>query len=91
MLTRILEAPALLPVINCGSGQAVPILDLAHAVIRAARQGTITHADARINEISSFTADMDLFHRAYGAIARTPLDEALALSIQTRAPALTTA
>ncbi|MFE3610474.1 NAD-dependent epimerase/dehydratase family protein [Streptomyces goshikiensis] len=91
MLNRILGAPALLPVINCGSGRAVSILDLAQAVIRAAGRGTTTHDAARINEISSFTADLDLFHRAYGAIDRTPLDEALALSLQTRTPALTVA
>ncbi|MER5356194.1 NAD-dependent epimerase/dehydratase family protein [Kitasatospora sp. NPDC002551] len=91
MLTRVLAAPALLPVINCGSGQAVSVLDLAHAVIRAAGRGTTTHTAARRNEISSFTADMGLFHRAYGAVARTPLEEALALSIQTRTPALTAA
>ncbi|MFI6112853.1 NAD-dependent epimerase/dehydratase family protein [Kitasatospora sp. NPDC051164] len=91
MLARVLDAPALLPVINCGSGQAVSILDLAHAVISAVGHGTITHVAARINEISSFTADMGLFHRAYGAVARTPLDEALALSAQTRTSALTAA
>lgn len=43
MLTRILDAPALLPVVNCGSGQAVSISDLARAVIRTAGRGTITH------------------------------------------------
>lgn len=91
MLTRVLDAPALLPVINCGSGRAVCILDLARAVIRAAGRGTITHAAARINEISSFTADLGLFHRAYGAVDHMPLDEALALSLQTRVPAVTAA
>ncbi|MER8119076.1 NAD-dependent epimerase/dehydratase family protein [Streptomyces sp. NPDC094031] len=91
MLTRVLDAPALLPVINCGSGQAVSILDLAQAVIRAAGRGSITHTAPRINEIGSFTADLSLFHRAYGAVDRMPLDEALALSLQTRACALTAA
>ncbi|MFD9574971.1 NAD-dependent epimerase/dehydratase family protein [Streptomyces sp. NPDC059982] len=84
MLTRILDAPGLLPVVNCGSGVPVSVLDLAHAVIRAAGRGTITHTAPRINEISSFTADQTLFTRAYGPVTRRSLDEALALSVQRR-------
>ncbi|MGW1939198.1 NAD-dependent epimerase/dehydratase family protein [Streptomyces goshikiensis] len=91
MLTRILDAPALLPVVNCGSGHAVSISDLARAVIRAAGRGTITHTAPRINEISSFTADQTLFARMYGPIDRMPLDKALALSVQTRARTLAAA
>ncbi|MFI9186871.1 NAD-dependent epimerase/dehydratase family protein [Streptomyces goshikiensis] len=91
MLTHILDAPELLPVINCGSGHAVSISDLAHAVIRAAGRGTITHVSARINEIASFTADQTLFTRTYGSVDRMPLNEALALSLQTRARTLTAA
>ncbi|MGW6396423.1 NAD-dependent epimerase/dehydratase family protein [Streptomyces sp. NPDC055103] len=91
MLTRILDAPALLPVVNVGSGRAVSILDLAHAVIRVAGRGTITHAAARVNEIGSFTADLALFHRVYGAVDRVPLDEALALSVRNHARPLTAA
>ncbi|MFD4243604.1 NAD-dependent epimerase/dehydratase family protein [Streptomyces sp. NPDC058525] len=91
MLTRILDTPELLPVVNCGSGHAVSILDLAHAVIRAAGRGTISHTAARINEIDSFTADLSLFTRTYGSVDRMPLDEALAISVQTRARTLTAA
>ncbi|MFB6525215.1 NAD-dependent epimerase/dehydratase family protein [Streptomyces sp. NPDC056399] len=89
MLTRILGAPALLPVVNCGSGTSVSVLDLAHAVMRAAGRGTITHAPARMNEISSFTADQSLFTRTYGHVDRMPLDKALAVSFRTRARSLT--
>ncbi|MFJ6103648.1 NAD-dependent epimerase/dehydratase family protein [Streptomyces sp. NPDC092359] len=91
MLTRVLAAPALLPVINCGSGTAVPVLDLAHAVIRAAGRGTLTHTTPRVNEIASFTADLSLFHRMYGPVTRLPLDQALAVSLQTRTRTLATA
>ncbi|MGW1769347.1 NAD-dependent epimerase/dehydratase family protein [Streptomyces sp. NPDC002073] len=91
MLTRILAGPALLPVVNCGSGHAVSITDLAHAVIRTAGRGTVTHAAARINEIDSFTADQALFTRMYGSVDRMPLNQALALSLETRARARTAA
>ncbi|MFJ5635315.1 NAD-dependent epimerase/dehydratase family protein [Streptomyces goshikiensis] len=84
MLTRILDAPGLLPVVNCGSGVPVSVLDLARAVIRAAGRGTITHTAPRINEISSFTADQSLFTRSFGPVTCRPLDEALALSVQRR-------
>ncbi|MFD8980494.1 NAD-dependent epimerase/dehydratase family protein [Streptomyces sp. NPDC059564] len=85
MLTRILDAPELLPVVNCGSGEAVSVLDLAHAVIRAASRGTITHTAPRINEIASFTSDQTLFTRTYGLVPRRPLNEALALTAESRA------
>ncbi|MGW6950970.1 NAD-dependent epimerase/dehydratase family protein [Streptomyces xanthophaeus] len=88
MLTRVLNAPGLLPVVNCGSGVPVSVLDLAHAVIRAAGRGTITYTAPRINEISSFTADQTLFTRAFGPVTRRSLDEALALSVQRRADTL---
>ncbi|MEV6956102.1 NAD-dependent epimerase/dehydratase family protein [Streptomyces sp. NPDC051183] len=91
MLTRILDAPELLPVVNCGSGTAVPVLDLARAVIRAAGTGTITHTEPRVNEIDSFTADLTLFTSTYGAVDRMPLDEALAVSLQNGARTLTPA
>lgn len=91
MLTRILDAPALLPVVNCGSGKAISVLDLARAVIRAAGSGTITHTTPRINEIDSFTADQSLFTRMYGAVDRMPLDEALAVSLRNGARTLTPA
>ncbi|MCC9307667.1 NAD-dependent epimerase/dehydratase family protein [Kitasatospora sp. RB6PN24] len=87
MLTRILETPALLPVVNCGSGRAVSVRALADAVIRTAGRGTITHAAARINEIQSFTADMALFNITYGAIDYLPLDQALAVSLHERSRA----
>ncbi|MFF3775622.1 NAD-dependent epimerase/dehydratase family protein [Streptomyces sp. NPDC002232] len=82
MLTRVLDRPELLPVVNLGSGGAVPVRDIAHAVIRAAGRGTITHTAPRINEISSFTADLHLFTGTYGTVDRTPLDEALARSLK---------
>ncbi|MEV7417701.1 NAD-dependent epimerase/dehydratase family protein [Streptomyces sp. NPDC089919] len=85
MLIRILDAPGLLPVVNCGSGRAVSVNDLAHAVIRAAGRGTLAHAAPRINEIDSFTADQSLFTARYGPLDRTPLDEALARSLEDRA------
>ncbi|MFZ3476022.1 NAD-dependent epimerase/dehydratase family protein [Streptomyces sp. 2.9] len=91
MLTRILDAPGLLPVVNCGSGVPVSVLDLAHAVIRAAGRGTITHTAPRLNEISSFTADQTLFTRAFGPVTRRSLDEALALSVQRRTGTLSVA
>ncbi|MFD9535079.1 NAD-dependent epimerase/dehydratase family protein [Streptomyces sp. NPDC060010] len=91
MLTRVLAASELLPVVNCGSGRAVSIRDLADAVIRTAGRGTLTHAAARINEIASFTADQSLFTRTYGPVDRLPLDKALARSLQTRARTLTAA
>ncbi|MFE4263445.1 NAD-dependent epimerase/dehydratase family protein [Streptomyces sp. NPDC056883] len=91
MLTRILDAPELLPVVNCGSGTAIPVLDLARAVIRAAGSGTITHTAPRVNEIDSFTADLSLFTRMYGAVDRIPLDEALSVSLRNGARTLTPA
>ncbi|MER7952377.1 NAD-dependent epimerase/dehydratase family protein [Streptomyces sp. NPDC096079] len=91
MLTRVLDGPELLPVVNLGSGRAVPVRDVADAVIRAAGRGTITHAAPRINEISSFTADLSLFTRTYGTVDRTPLDAALALSLQSFGRPLTAA
>ncbi|WP_062012182.1 NAD-dependent epimerase/dehydratase family protein [Streptomyces hygroscopicus] len=84
MLARILAAPALLPVVNCGSGRAIEIRALAAAVIRAAGGGTVTHTAARPNEISSFTADMALFTRVYGPIENRPLEQALADTLQQR-------
>lgn len=85
MLTRIIDAPALLPVVNCGSGRAVTINALAAAVLRAAGRGTVTHTAARPNEISSFTADTTLFTRTYGPIEHRPLDQALSDTLQERA------
>ncbi|MFF7995139.1 NAD-dependent epimerase/dehydratase family protein [Kitasatospora xanthocidica] len=84
MLTRILNTRELLPVVNCGSGRAVSVRDLAQAVIRTAGRGTTTHAEARINEIASFTADQRLFEATYGPVDHMPLDQALAVTLKGR-------
>lgn len=84
ILARILSAPGLLPVVNCGSGRAISVHDLAQAVIRAAGSGTVAHIAARPNEISSFTADMSLFTRVYGPAPHRPLEEALTDTLQER-------
>ncbi|MET8816074.1 NAD-dependent epimerase/dehydratase family protein [Streptomyces sp. NPDC004549] len=84
ILTRILTVPTLLPVVNCGSGRATSIRDLAQAVIRASGRGTVTHAAARPNEIASFTADMSLFTRVYGPVRYRPLERALADTLRER-------
>ncbi|WP_164837423.1 NAD(P)-dependent oxidoreductase [Streptomyces sp. B29(2018)] len=84
ILARILAQPMLLPVVNCGSGRAISVRDLAQAVIRAAGRGTVTHAAARPNEISSFTADMSLFTRVYGSAPQRPLEQALADTLDER-------
>lgn len=84
ILTRILAGPTLLPVINCGSGHAVTVRDLAQAVIRAAGRGTVTHTAARPNEIASFTADMGLFTAFYGPAPHRPLEQALADTLTER-------
>ncbi|MEU5240951.1 NAD-dependent epimerase/dehydratase family protein [Streptomyces lydicus] len=84
ILTRILAGPTLLPVVNCGSGRAISVRDLAQAVIRAAGRGTVTHTTARPNEISSFTADMSLFTRVYGPAPYRPLEQALADTLSER-------
>ncbi|MFD8666294.1 NAD-dependent epimerase/dehydratase family protein [Streptomyces microflavus] len=88
MLTRIINAPALLPVVNCGSGRAVTVNELADAVLRTtgrAGRGAIKHTAARPNEISSFTADTTLFTRTYGPVDHRPLDKALSDTLQERA------
>jgi dTDP-glucose 4,6-dehydratase/UDP-glucose 4-epimerase len=84
ILARILAGPTLLPVVNCGSGHAISVRDLAQAVIRAAGRGTITHTAARPNEIASFTADMGLFTRVYGPAPHRPLEQALADTLKER-------
>lgn len=78
MLSRILDAPELLPVVNCGSGRTITIRELADAVIRTVGHGTTVHTDPRPNEIASFTADMTLFNATYGPVAHRPLQAALA-------------
>ncbi|MYR56853.1 NAD-dependent epimerase/dehydratase family protein [Streptomyces sp. SID625] len=84
ILSSILARPVLLPVVNCGSGRAIPVRDLAHAVIRAAGHGTVTHTAGRPNEIASFTADMSLFTRVYGPVRHRPLKQALADTLHER-------
>ncbi|MFJ6140768.1 NAD-dependent epimerase/dehydratase family protein [Kitasatospora sp. NPDC092286] len=85
MLGRILDADRLLPVVNVGSGRATTVLDLAHAVIRATGRGTITHAQPRPNEITSFTADMSLFTATYGPLPPArPLEQVLAETAHVR-------
>ncbi|APU15205.1 NAD-dependent epimerase/dehydratase family protein [Actinoalloteichus fjordicus] len=91
MLTRILNAPTLLPVVNCGSGRGVSIRALADAAIHAVGRGTITHTAARPNEISSFLASTTLFTRVYGHIEHRPLDQALADTLYQRTRAWTPA
>jgi nucleoside-diphosphate-sugar epimerase len=84
ILTRILAGPPLLPVVNCGSGHAISVRDLAQAVIAAAGRGTVTHTAARPNEIASFTADMRLFTAIYGPVPHRPLEQALADTLTER-------
>ncbi|MGR3935256.1 NAD-dependent epimerase/dehydratase family protein [Streptomyces sp. BRA346] len=91
ILARILAGPTLLPVVNCGSGQAISVRDLAQAVIRAAGRGRVTHTAARPNEIASFTADMSLFTRVYGPARHRPLEQALAHTLKERQRTWTTA
>ncbi|WP_405555251.1 NAD-dependent epimerase/dehydratase family protein [Streptomyces canus] len=84
MLSRILNSPQLLSVVNCGSGRSVTIRALAEAVIRVTGRGTITHTTPRTNEIRSFTADMRLFTTVYGPVSFRPLDQSLATTIRDR-------
>ncbi|MFG3429549.1 NAD-dependent epimerase/dehydratase family protein [Streptomyces californicus] len=88
MLTRIINAPALLPVVNCGSGRAVTVNELADAVLHItgrAQQQAVIHTEARPNEISSFTADTTLFTHTYGPIGHRPLQQALRDTLHERA------
>ncbi|MEU2769310.1 MULTISPECIES: NAD-dependent epimerase/dehydratase family protein [Streptomyces] len=91
MLGRILDTDRLLPVVNIGSGQAITVLELAKAVIRATGRGTLTHTRPRPNEIRSFTADTSLFTATYGPLPTRPLEGALADTARTRAAAWTPA
>ncbi|MEV0492005.1 NAD-dependent epimerase/dehydratase family protein [Streptomyces atratus] len=84
MLSRILDSPQLLPVVNCGSGRSVSIRALADTIIRATGAGTITHTAPRPNEIRSFAADMRLFNSVYGPVSLRPLDRALAATARGR-------
>ncbi len=91
MFTRILQRPALLPVVNVGSGRTITIRALADAVIRTVGRGTTVHTDPRPNEIASFTADMTLFNATYGPVDLLPLQAALAETYAQRARAWATA
>ncbi|MET9260541.1 NAD(P)-dependent oxidoreductase [Amycolatopsis sp. NPDC004079] len=86
MLTRILARRDLLPIVNCGSGRACTILELARSVIRVAGGGRVRRVPARPNEIRSFTADTTLFADVYGLLPHRPLAAALADTLRQRRP-----
>ncbi|WP_435109209.1 NAD-dependent epimerase/dehydratase family protein [Nocardiopsis synnemataformans] len=78
MLQRILDKPALLPVVNLGSGRPTTVSQLARTVLELVGRGNITYGPARPNEIRSFTADTRLFTDTYGSIPHRAWEQALA-------------
>jgi UDP-glucose 4-epimerase len=78
MLRLLLESSVVNQTLNCGSGKATTVNQLAESVVKAApRKSEIKHVQARIGDIRHSVSSIELASKIIGFEPRMSLDEGL--------------